>query len=780
MTEKIKKSVEKHKRTSGRSRFGSDTLVNDIFEMLTRSAGPEQSLDQIVRMITERYAIDVCSIYVYDPSENKLVLKATMGLHHDSVGAIEMNVSEGLTGMVIETMEPIFVLHPFDHPRFKFYEKSGEEKYHTYLGLPLIFHQKVLGAMVIQTVSEDGISAADIPLFSNVAGQVAATVAYTGLLRDNSRDEKRTTASDKVERSPVEDNFLRGYSVSEQVAEGYAHYLPDQVKFDQVLPGKNNNVSEEEERLNLAFEKALLQIKDIEGDAIGLSDQDAAIIDVQRMLLHDASLRKSIAARIHKGDRAEFALKQAVIAYVDRFEAMEDPYLSERSADVMDIGLRVLGNLLGIDSSVREGFIRETIVVASDISPVKLLTMRQPNLKGIILAKGGRTSHTVILALSMEIPIVISVDRIFEKVRHGDYVILDGASGLVFPNPSRQVRKEYSRLKKDSQKELEKLLAFKELPAVTLDGYGVRLGANIGLLSDLSLANKYGADHIGLYRTEFPYLLRKTFPTEEDQTSLYAKVLNNAGGKSVTIRTFDVGGDKFLSYLDYPKEDNPFLGWRSIRVSLDLEDVFRTQIRSILRASPFGKAKMLFPMISGIEEVKRVIELVESEKEYLRKKGIAFDEKLPLGIMIEVPAAVPILDKMLGYIDFVSIGTNDLIQYLLAVDRNNRKVASRYNALHPSVISTIQSIINICRKNDTQVEICGESASEAPCILLYMAMGADHISMNAASIPSAKNLIRNSRVKDARKALGKVLQMEEVDLIRKYLTEILSKNGYGR
>jgi len=750
-------------------------IIKDIFQMLTRSESPEQSLDHIVQMITERFSLDVCSVYVYDPSENKLVLKATRGLHSESVGAIEMRVNEGLTGMVIETMEPVFVSNPAAHPRFKYYEKSGEEKYKTYLGLPLIFHQKVLGAMVIQTVAEDGIAESDIPLFSNIAGQVSAVVAYTGLLQYQRGERRKTSQVVTPEHTQVEQDFLRGESVSEQVTEGYALYLADNIRFDQVLPGKSKNSLEEKKRLTAAFEEAILQIQEVAQKAVGLSDQDAAIIDVQVMLLNDPLLRKNVIARIHEGDCAEFALKQAVMEQVELFEVLEDPYLSERSADVLDIGRRVLGNLMGIGKESQVGFTRETIVVASDISPVKLLTMRQPNLKGIVLAKGGRTSHTVILARSLEIPIVITVDRLFEKVRHGDFLILDGASGLVYPNPSRQVREEYARRKEESEKEVRKLLALKDQPAVTLDGYQVKLGANIGLLSDMALVEKYGADHIGLYRTEFPFLLRKTFPTEDEQVTLYSKVLDKAEGRSVTIRTFDVGGDKFLSYLDYPKEDNPFLGWRAIRISLDLEGEFRTQIRSILRASAFGKTKMLFPMITSIEEIRRVIELVDAEKDFLKKENIAFDQKIPVGIMVEVPAAVPILDRMLKYVDFVSIGTNDLIQYLLAVDRNNRKVAALYTPLHPSVISTVQSIISICRKNKKHVEICGESASVPACILLFMAMGADHLSMSASAIPIAKNLIRAARFDKTQKALRKILKMEDAESISRYMTAYLNE-----
>jgi phosphotransferase system enzyme I (PtsP) len=299
------------------------------------------------------------------------------------------------------------------------------------------------------------------------------------------------------------------------------------------------------------------------------------------------------------------------------------------------------------------------------------------------------------------------------------------------------------------------------------------MGANIGLLSDIMSARKYGADHIGLYRTEFPFLLRKSFPSEDEQVNLYCRVLEKADGRAVTIRTFDVGGDKFLSYLEYPKEDNPFLGWRSIRLSLDLEDVFRTQIRAILRASAFGSIRMLFPMISSTEEIRQVATLVQAEKEHLDRTGVDYDRGIELGIMVEVPAAVPILDRLLRYVDFVNIGTNDLMQYLLAVDRNNKKVARYFNGLHPSVIATIRQIVTVCRRLEKQVCICGEAAAVNESIFLFVGMGADHISMVPASIPAAKQFIRSVYKKDAENALTACLEMEDAQEIAGYLKKIL-------
>jgi phosphotransferase system, enzyme I, PtsP len=356
---------------------------------------------------------------------------------------------------------------------------------------------------------------------------------------------------------------------------------------------------------------------------------------------------------------------------------------------------------------------------------------------------------------------VIVSRSLLKEIQEHDLLIIDGRSGVIYHEPSEIIIREYQRLADDKARQYGRLEAIRSAKAQTPDGFEVRLGANISLLSDFELVEKYGADHIGLYRTEFPFLVRERFPSESEQVDLYRRVLAAANGKDVTIRTLDVGGDKFLSYLDYPREDNPFLGWRSIRVSLELRDVFKDQIRAILRASAFGHLKILFPMISSVREIKDTLSIIDEEKMRLRGKGIPFDDTIEVGLLLEVPAAVVILEKLLKYVDFVSVGTNDLTQFVLAVDRNNQKVAPLYNPLHPAVVSIIRDIASVCRKNNKPMVICGEAASNPKCAYLYLAMGIDQLSMNAPSVPIIKHLIRHVRLADAREVLAAALSMED-------------------
>lgn len=753
-------------------------LLEEICGLITESTDPSQTLDTIVKLVAERFAIDVCSVYIFDEERNYLILAATVGLNPASIGSVRMHVSEGLTGMVLERLTPMFVKDPATHPRYKYFEESGEEAYRTFLGLPLIYHRRNMGALVVQTVDENAISEDDIPVFSAITSQVAATVAYSGLLTDlqQSRDgapaDQASVGVVKLPSHVEKRPLFRGTPVSAGFGHGVAHYVVDGIGFDQVkIEGSDDPVAERV-RVEDAFRAAWEDAQALRRRAADLPAQDAAIIEANLMLLEDDGFKGQILDVVASGYTAASALKHVVLEYLTYFNQMEDPYLRERGADIVDAGKRLLANMLALRRSPETSFQKDTIIVASDVSVADLVHLRQPRLKGIVLSKGGKTSHAVILAKSFEIPMVIGVKDLLDSIREGDRVIVDGSSGLVFREPPSDIRREYNRLKAEKEKSFRQLERLRDVEAVTPDGQICHLGGNIGLLSDLELVHKYGADHVGLYRTEYLFLTRGEFPTEAEQVALYRQIIEAAKGKPVTFRTLDVGGDKFLSYLDYPREPNPSLGWRSVRVSLELDEIFRAQIRAVLRASASGAASLMFPMIMSVEEVRRIVGIVDEEKSRLESAGLAFEPGIPLGIMVEVPAAVKILPQLLRYIDFVSIGTNDLTQYVLAVDRNNEKLSSLYNPLHPAVIATVREAVSVCRKLGKPVSICGEASAVPSSIILYLGMGLDRMSMNPAAVPLIKQLIRSLTLREAKSALSAVMKMEDAAPISSYLEKI--------
>jgi len=758
------------------------SIIGEISKIISDSISPESTMEKIAKLISRKFKLDVCSIYLIDSLKKSLVLCATIGLSEKSVSNIHMSINEGLTGLVMEKMSPVFVINPSKHPRYKFFKNSGEEHYKTFLGVPLVYHQKALGALVVQSVSKTAIEESDIGFFSTIASQISSTAAYAGLLEKFEQEKTQSKVlqnrlTDITEKSNIKKKrkvLIKGVPVSGGIGEGYAHYFGESIGFDEVDRENTDDIDTEIKRLKNAFRDSINEMERLIQSFTHISDEDKSILNIHQMMLKDEVFKKKIFELVEKGFIAEYALKKVVKGYVEAFSDMNDPYLKERSRDIEDAGKNLLRSLLGVGSSTKKKFTKDTIIIASNISPADIVALRQKHLKAIILTKGGRTSHTAIIAKSLEITMVVSVRDIVDTVKEDDFLIIDGTSGVVYIRPTEEIIKEYKRLKEEKTKYDSCLSDLKDLPAITEDGAAIMLDANIGLLSDIDLADKYGASDIGLYRTEFPFLIRTKLPSEDEQFELYKKIVEGVDGKEVNIRTLDVGGDKFLSYLDYPKEDNPYLGWRSIRVSLELDKIFRTQLRAILRASSYGRVKLMFPMITSVSEIKSITAILNEEKMFLKNKKVSFDQNLKIGIMVEVPAAVRILDSLLKYIDFVSIGTNDLIQYSLAVDRNNPKVASIYNPLHPAMILTIYEIIKTCKKHGKSVSICGESASNPRCACLFFAMGADRLSMNSASIPVIKSMIRGIKLSDAKKNLKKVFKMEEAGEITDYMDEVLS------
>ncbi len=506
----------------------------------------------------------------------------------------------------------------------------------------------------------------------------------------------------------------------------------------------------------------ILQIQDKVSERLGA--KHAEIFNAHLLVLEDRSFIEDVIKTIER-DRfnIEFVFQQVARKYAEIFSQIEDDYLKERASDIRDVTRRVLHNLTGRKREDVGRLTEEVIIVAYDLSPSDTALMHQEKVISFATDIGALTSHTAILARSLRAPAVVGLRDISRKVKTGETLIVDGTGGVVIASPSRATLREYTHVRTRLRAIEERLVNLKDLPAETLDGYRVSLAANIELPQDVPAALAQGADGIGLYRTEFFYMNRRDIPGEEEQFEAYRSVAEQAYPHSVIIRTLDLGGDKFLSDLQVPREMNPFLGWRAIRFCLERTDLFKTQLRAILRASARGNVKVMFPMISGVEELVRAREILDECAGELRKRGKKFEEKIEVGAMIETPAAALTADILATHVDFFSIGTNDLIQYSLAVDRVNEKIAYLYEPRHPAILRLIHQVITAGHRENIWVGMCGEMAGEPSLALILLGMGLDEFSVSAVSIPEIKKVIRSVQLADARTLAEEVLTYTSIE-----------------
>jgi len=570
---------------------------------------------------------------------------------------------------------------------------------------------------------------------------------------------------------------LYGLGASPGFGIGRAHLLTATVSYGNAPRERRHPEKRETGRFRTAVSRAIQELKrSKQRIQATVPEIDAAIFDAQQLMLQDESFLARIVALIRDGLSAEAALGQTVEEFVRQFGELENDYFKDRASDIKDIGQRVLHQLLGVGERQRQ-FSSSVILVAADVVLSDLAIVEQEDLRGMVLASGGVTSHASILAKSLEIPTVVGTEHAEEVIREGDHLIVDGNSGVVFVNPTPDLVREYERLKREYSAFNRDLESLRDLPAETVDGHVVTLSANIGLLADMTLARAHGAEAVGLYRTEVPFLSHRDFLTEDEQLDLYLRVVEGMGGRPVTIRTLDLGADKYPRYLHVPHEENPFLGWRSIRISLELPEIFKVQLRAILRASACGPVRMMFPMISSLEEIRRVKELLAEAEDDLRSSGQAFDPNMPVGMMMEVPAAVYLAPVLADEVDFFSIGTNDLIQYVLAVDRNNRKVGPLYEPLHPAVIQCVANAVNAAKHAGKRVSICGEMAADPMCALLLVGLGLDDLSMGPFFIPIIKRLIRAASFETAQSLAEEALRLPTVKAVKSCVFEVMRDLG---
>ncbi len=767
-------------------------LIESISSIGSESPGNlRETLDQIVGAIARSMEVEVCSLYLFDPQRERLVLRATIGLDRDSVGRVSMRVGEGLVGLAIESSGPVVVEDAMSHPRYKYFPETGEERYHTFLAVPVAEgRQQPIGVLVVQTLRRRKVSKEEIRLLRTAATQVAQILSHFQLRETLATKEKER---DEYRRRMIEANRqLKGYekvggatrlaapvkvrrprlvglAAAPGFARGVAHVVGTFLSsIDRNL--RTRDVKAEIRRLEEALVRSRGELAALKIRMEPLMPPaELKIFDGHRQILEDDEFVGRIRDAINSGYAAESSLFRVIDDLSAQMLAVADGYLRERATDFRDVGHRVLRHLRQEDK--KSAFAKATILVAEELTLSQMTLVSHENLVGIALQSGGVTSHAAILARAFEIPTVVGVEHLMEAVIEGDALVLDGNSGIVYVNPSSEVEREYQILMKRYDAFRKELLVGLDEPTVTRDGHRVQMLANIALPADIQLAIRYGAEGIGLLRSEFSFLTYEDFPDEEQQLTLYNRILDATGNRPVTIRTLDIGADKYPPYLRVPREDNPFLGWRSIRISLELASIFKVQLRAILRAAARRDVKIMFPMISSMEELRRARDLLSEAQAELFNEGLEHNPKIEVGIMVEVPSAVWLAPRLIEEVDFFSIGTNDLIQYLLAADRNNPRVAHLYEPLHPAVLGAINEVVNVARGAGKQVCLCGEMASDPLATLLLLGMGLDQLSLSPLFIPVVRKIIRDSSFETARQVARDILQMVSVQEIKGYLIE---------
>ena len=729
--------------------------------------------------MAKRLGADVCSIYLTSTDLRHLTLRATRGLDPRSLGNVTLGFGEGLVGLAAQRGEVVGTAHASSEPAYRYFPETGEERFESLLAAPLVFRGATIGVLVIQTVDSRDFDSTDVGLLQTCAQLLSPVVTNAQLIAlAGETDEHRTgTMGALVDRGIMhgrgearsERNVeLSGIATSRGIAIGPIYRLENPVDLSRLEYTPSQDPDRERHDLQAAMAEARREIdgmREVVGERFG--PEFEAVFHTQIQILEDHGFVGKIEQGVAETGNALLSLRDVLDAYRSTFERIEDPYFRERGADVEDVGKRVMEKLLGVRQHIQP-MEPGSIVVVDQVYPELFAKLEIDAVAGIVAEHGGETSHGAIFARTLEIPAVTGVGRIQEEARVGEMAILDGGSGTIYLSPDDMLLGEYRRAKAEYASSVQHLDAMRERPAETTDGRRIVLSANVGLLNDLRLVDQHGAEAVGLFRTELLALAHRGFPSEQEQNQLYQRVCELMGTRPVTIRTLDLGGDKGIPNIGLDHEENPQLGCRSIRLTLDNHHAFDAQLRAILRASAGKSVRLLLPMISGIGELRQAKEALARAQARLRAHGVPFDEDMPVGIMIEVPSAAICADVLAAECDFFSIGTNDLTQYTLAVDRGNERVAHLYNPLHPAVLALISRSVDAARVADIPISICGEMATNPLAVPLLVGLGINELSGTPSQVPLVKEIVRaidyGDASRDARRALL-AASVEEVQAI---------------
>lgn len=745
-------------------------ILRRIVQEVNTAQSFEKALQILVNRVREAMDTHACTVFLVDKQRKEYVLLATDGLNPHSVGKIRLKFDEGLVGLVGRREELINIDNAPAHPNFFYSLEVGEERFKAFLGVPIIHNRHLLGILVVQQEQQRCFDETEEAFLVTMAAQLGGVLAHAEATGEALRLLHHAAAI------PEQDIIFHGTSSAPGIETGEAVIVYPLANLDVVPYRKTKNIKAEK----VALRKALVETrKDIQRlkkrVAKTLPEEEQMLFEAYLHILGKASLEREILEEIDTGQWVQGALRKVITRHINQFEAMDDDYLRERVADLRDLGRRVLMHLQS-EEKTKPNYPKQTILVGEEVTASTLAEVPEGYLKGIVSIQGSSNSHVAILARSLGIPAVMGVENLPVSQLEGQELIIDGSQGQVYVAPSKKIKKLFNNLIKQQHELTATLEDLRGLSAQTIDGHSIALWVNTGLVADAGLSLTAGAEGIGLYRTEIPFMTRERFPAEDEQLVIYQQLLKAFAPRPVVMRTLDIGGDKKLPYFPV-EEDNPFLGWRGIRVTLDHPEIFLMQIRAMLRASEkLDNLRIMLPMISCVAEVDEALRLINQAFEEVLSEGHVI-ELPPIGVMIEIPSAVYQAHALAQRVDFLSVGSNDLTQYLLAVDRNNARVANLYQALHPAVLQALVHVVDAAHEAGKPVSICGEMAGDPVAVPLLLAMGFDALSMNSSAIPKIKWVIRNFHMQQACELLMDVLAMDNSIQIRQHLEKILREVG---
>lgn len=566
-------------------------------------------------------------------------------------------------------------------------------------------------------------------------------------------------------------NTLKGIVASEGVALGRAYlFVKDKLEVNNKSIDENQ-ITDEKSKFTNAIEEYSEYLRNLEVE----TDAQKNVVEAHIGMLDDPFLIDTVNSKIDERENVESALVNSISEMVSTIESLDDPYLKERAVDYKDIGERLLHILKGTKPQKLFPLPENSIIVAEELTPTDTSVMDRDNVIGFCMDLGGKTAHTSIIAQTLGIPALVGMKNVTKVVKDGDLIIIDDNNGQLIVNPDEKTIEEYKKIVEDAREEKERLEKYKNEDSITPDGKKVEVAVNIGNLEDLEDGIEKGANSVGLFRTEFLYMGNTHFPTEEEQYNVYKKACELLDGNTLIIRTLDIGGDKSLSYFEFPQEDNPFLGWRALRICFDMCDVFETQLRAILRASKHGDVKILLPMVISVDEIIRFNEILEKVKNDLRERKEDFNEDIEVGIMVETPASSIIADDLIKHVDFFSIGTNDLTQYVLAVDRGNEKISNLYSTYNKAVLRMIKRVIKISHKHGKWTGMCGGFAGDPSATKMLLGMGLDEFSVPAPKVAKIKDIIRNTSLEEAEEFANEILSLTTTEEIEERINKEIER-----